>query len=92
MRRQLGVHYKDATPLALRDYIYVVTKRRYQGDPLEPSFESLLKKYRGNYDLIIAKLGKFNTNVDHLLGDFGPWLNEQSDDQLDRYVQDLPAR
>jgi hypothetical protein len=92
MRRELGERYKNATPLGLRDYIYVANKRRYQGDPLGPSFEYLLEKYRGDYDLLIAKSGEFNTNVDGLLRSFGPWLNEQSSDHLDRYVQDLRAR
>lgn len=91
MRRQLGIKYKNATPLALRDYIYVVNKERYQ-DPLGPSFQNRVEYYEYNYERMIERAAVYNDKVDKLLGDFGAWLAEQSDDQLERYMQDILTR
>ncbi|WP_338042321.1 RHS repeat-associated core domain-containing protein [Paenibacillus alba] len=72
-RRDLGVKYKDLTPEELRNYIYEVNTNRY-GDPLGPSFESLVEKYNGDYSKIIEKAASPNEDVDKLLEGFKKWL------------------
>jgi len=74
MRRDLGVKYKDATPQPLRDYIYS-RNSEYYGDPLGPSFESLL--ITKNCDDIIASAARPNHNIDSLLSGFKEWLRRQ---------------
>ena len=76
-RRDLGVTYKDATPTELRQYIYEVNANRY-GDPLGPSFESLVEKYNGDYSKIIEAAQRPNPDVDSLLGGFREWLLKKS--------------
>ena len=82
-RRDLGVKYKDLTPKPLKDFIYHVNTGRY-GDPLGPSFDSLMAKYGGDYAKIIDASTRPNPNVDALLAKFKDWLVSQPD----RYVED----
>ena len=73
MRRDLGVQYKDATPPTLREFIYERNVNEY-GDPLGPTFDWLMKRYRGDYKKIIASSSRPNQDVDTLLGGFREWL------------------
>ncbi|MEL7636062.1 MULTISPECIES: hemagglutinin repeat-containing protein [Sporomusa] len=72
-RRDLGVKYKELTPLELREYIYEVNIGRYK-DPLGPKFEDLVKRYDGDYSKIIEAAQRPNPDVDSLLGGFKEWL------------------
>lgn len=82
-RRDLGVKYKDVTPWPLRDYIYDVNQKRY-GDPLGPSFASLVNKYSGDYERIIQSAQRPNPDINKLLAGFRNWLSEQDSDYLDK--------
>jgi hypothetical protein len=72
-RRQIGAKYKNLTPEPLRRKIYDVNAQRY-GDPLGPSFESLVKKHtqdgRTDWRAISDGAARANPNVDQLLRDF----------------------
>lgn len=73
-RRDLGVQYKDATPLTLRDFIYERNMATYTGDLLGPTFDTLYAKYDGDYAKIIYAPCRPNPDVDTLLGGFKQWL------------------
>jgi len=77
-RRDLGVQYKNLTPDALREYIYEVNIKRYDGDPLGGSFEIFENKYMGDYSKIIEGAESPNGNVDKLLEGFKKWLIEKN--------------
>ena len=72
-RRQIGAKYKNLTPENVRRRIYDVNAQRY-GDPLGPSFESLVKKHtqdgRTDWRAISDGAARTNPNVDQLLRDF----------------------
>ena len=87
-RRDIGARYKDATPEALRHYIYEVNQGRY-GDPLGPPFRLLEQKYNGDYDLIASRAAAPNENVDGLLQNFGVWLRQQPVEYLETQQQTL---
>ncbi len=76
-RRDLGIEYKDATPEALRDYIYQVNINRYT-DPLGPTWDYLVEKNTvngiTNYNAIIESSTRPNPDVNKLLGGFTNWL------------------
>lgn len=77
-RRNLGVKYQNLTPAALRDYIYEINMKRYNGDPLGGSFEFFENKYMGDYSKIIDSAKRPNGNVDKLLKNFKEWLIEKN--------------
>ncbi|WP_291584033.1 hypothetical protein [Clostridium sp. UBA6640] len=77
-RRDLGVKYKNLTPDALKEYIYEVNIKRYDGDPLGGSFEFFENKYMGDYSKIIDGSKRTNGNVDKLLENFKKWLIEKN--------------
>jgi hypothetical protein len=90
-RRAIGQRYKDATPEALRHYIYEVNQGRY-GDPLGPGFAFLERKYSGNYELIARRAASPNDNVDGLLQQFGGWLRQQPQEYLESQQQGMNPR
>jgi hypothetical protein len=77
-RRDLGIKYKNLTPDALREYIYEINKKRYDGDPLGGSFEFFVNKYMGDFNKIIEAAKRPNGDVDKLLKNFKEWLIEKN--------------
>ncbi|WP_347330490.1 hypothetical protein [Marinimicrobium locisalis] len=81
-RRALGVKYKNATPEPLRDFIYDVNMKRYDGDPLGPTVEFLVNEKGKSYTDIIKSASRPNPDVDRLLSGFGDWLKEQPEEYI----------
>jgi len=82
-RRDLGVKYKDKTPEPLRDYIYQANEARY-GDPLGPSWEFLMDKYKGDFLKIIDASTRPNPDINTFMSGFRKWLLEGSNG--DKYL------
>jgi hypothetical protein len=91
-RREIGVKYKNVTPEPLRDYIYEVNIGRY-GDPLGPSFESLVKsgekKMIDPYKMIIDSSSRPNGDVNALLSKFEDWLTTKDPSYVDEALKKL---
>lgn len=72
-RRAIGVKYKNLTPESMRRRLYDINAQRY-GDPLGPSFESLVRKHthdgRTDWAAITDGAARTNPDVDRLLRDF----------------------
>jgi hypothetical protein len=85
-RREIGVKYKDMTPAPLRDYIYALNIKRY-GDPLGPSFETLLEaaeqKIGDPYLAIVESCSRPNGDINSLLSKFKDWLASKDLSYLD---------
>jgi hypothetical protein len=86
-RRDLGVKYKDKTPEPLRDYIYQANEARY-GDPLGPSWEFLMDKYKGDFLKIIDASTRPNPDINTFMAGFRKWLLEGSNG--DKYLPKDP--
>jgi hypothetical protein len=91
-RREIGVKYKNVTPEPLRDYIYEVNTGRY-GDPLGPSFESLVKsaemKMLDPYKTIINSSSTPNADVNALLSKFEDWLTRKDASYVNEALRKL---
>lgn len=87
-RRDIGQRYKDATPEALRHFIYEINQGRY-GDPLGPKFDYLVGRNNGDYDKIARSSATPNESVDGLLAQFGVWLRQQPADYLTAQQESL---
>lgn len=75
-RRDLGIKYKNMTPQPLRDYIYEINMKRYNGDKLGPTYDALKKAGKSDMD-IINSASRPNINIDKLLSGFEEWLRGQ---------------
>lgn len=87
-RRDLGVKYKDKTPEPLRDYIYDANKSRYE-DPLGPSWDFLMDKYKGDYMKIIDAATRPNPDINSFMAGFRKWLLEGT--HGDKYLPRHPS-
>ena len=72
-RRAIGTKYKNMASEPMRRRIYDINAQRY-GDPLGPSFESLVRKHsqngRTDWGAIIDGASRTNPDVDRLVRDF----------------------
>ncbi|WP_024462242.1 hypothetical protein [Marinimicrobium sp. LS-A18] len=86
-RRALGIKYKNATPEPLRDFIYDINTKRYDGDPLGPTVDFLVNEKGKSYTDIIKSASRPNPDVDKLLSGFSDWLKEQPEEYILKYGQ-----